>query len=401
MIAYVVEAFGVLFANRVRTLLTALGLVIGVTAVIAIQTLGAGLAGAIDGALGAFNDRSFTLIVQVRQPDFVGALLDFDDIARVLTTVPGVSEAIPGGGTVRAGNVAHARAKLLVGAESDDPFNTSAIAAGRGIARDDMDRAASVAVLTDGGRTKLFGDVPTDVVGTTLRLGERRYAIVGVLAPAKSGVLGSFGSSSDVLIPATTYRANYVQRQKLSVVRFMCKPGVDLQQTEDAAIAAIKASPKKKTAQYITFDKRQFSRLIDGFFSGITLVVSLIGAVSLVVAGIGILNIMLVSVAERTREIGLRKAIGATRLQILAQFFIEALLLSAIGCAIGLVLGLAIGFSVNALVLVKLSGVVAPIPWLQATLIATGFATLVTLVFGTYPAWRAAQLDPIEALRYE
>jgi putative ABC transport system permease protein len=130
-------------------------------------------------------------------------------------------------------------------------------------------------------------------------------------------------------------------------------------------------------------------------------VIALIGALSLLVAGIGILNIMLVSVAERTREIGLRKAIGATRGQVLAQFFIEALLLSSIGCAIGLILGLAIGAAVNEFALVQISGVVAPLPWVRSVAIATGFATVVTLIFGTYPAYRAAQLDPIDALRYE
>lgn len=133
----------------------------------------------------------------------------------------------------------------------------------------------------------------------------------------------------------------------------------------------------------------------------LTLIVAVIGAVSLVVAGIGILNIMLVSVAERTREIGIRKAIGATRFQILMQFFIEALLLSSIGCGIGLVLGLALGGAVDEFGIVKLSGVVPAIPWIRATAIAVGFATIVTLLFGTYPAYRAARLDPIEALRYE
>jgi putative ABC transport system permease protein len=106
-------------------------------------------------------------------------------------------------------------------------------------------------------------------------------------------------------------------------------------------------------------------------------------------------------VTERTREIGVRKAIGATRSQILLQFFIEALALCSVGCGIGLVLGLAIGWAVNTYAIVALTGYVAPIPWLQSTLIAVIFATVVTLAFGTYPAYRAARLDPIEALRYE
>jgi putative ABC transport system permease protein len=132
-----------------------------------------------------------------------------------------------------------------------------------------------------------------------------------------------------------------------------------------------------------------------------TIVVALIGAISLLVAGIGIANIMLVSVTERTREIGVRKAIGAKRSQILWQFLIEALLLCGIGCAIGMSIGLAIGQTVNSLAIVKLTGYIAPLPWLQSLLITAGFAVIVTVAFGTYPAFRAAQLDPIEALRYE
>jgi ABC-type antimicrobial peptide transport system permease subunit len=131
------------------------------------------------------------------------------------------------------------------------------------------------------------------------------------------------------------------------------------------------------------------------------MIVALIGAISLVVAGIGIMNIMLVSVAERTREIGVRKAIGARATQILAQFFVESLLLCGTGCAIGLAIGLGIGQAVDQLAIVKLTGYVAPIPWLSSLLVAFGFAIIVTLAFGTYPAYRASRLDPIEALRYE
>jgi putative ABC transport system permease protein len=132
-----------------------------------------------------------------------------------------------------------------------------------------------------------------------------------------------------------------------------------------------------------------------------TFVVAIIGAVSLLVAGIGIMNIMLVSVAERTREIGVRKAIGARRTQVLAQFFIEALTLCGAGCAIGWALGVGIGSLVNNFAIVKLTGSVVPVPWFQTIAITITFAVVVTLAFGTYPAYRAARLDPIEALRYE
>jgi putative ABC transport system permease protein len=171
-------------------------------------------------------------------------------------------------------------------------------------------------------------------------------------------------------------------------------------QTEAQLIAYFK-SIKQGRAEYQTFDRKSFSSAVDGIFGALTIIVALIGAVSLVVAGIGIMNIMLVSVTERTREIGVRKAIGATSLAVLAQFFIEALLLSLVGCGIGLVIGLAIGYGVDRFALVNISGVVPDVPWLQSVGIAVGFATVVTLLFGTYPAYRAARLNPIEALRYE
>ncbi len=401
MIAYLSEALTVLFANRVRSLLTALGLVIGVVAVISIQTLGAGLAGATNGILGSLSDRWFLVFPDgSRDPaQFAAAQMSLTDLAALRASLPGIDAAVPGTTLARFAHIGHDRARLTVGSEAADHFNNASIAQGRSIEAADVEAHAAVGVLSAAAAKKLLAP-GEDAIGRELRLGERRYTVVGVLNAPVKGALGGAVPSDDFVIPWTTFDDDYVQRSTFSVARFMLTPGYDLQTTEDDVVAALKALKKKKT-EYRTFDKRQITKTIDGFFAGITLIVSLIGAVSLVVAGIGILNIMLVSVAERTREIGLRKAIGATRFQILAQFFIEALLLSAIGCTIGLVLGLAIGFGVNALVLVQLSGVVAPIPWLQTTLTAVGFATLVTVVFGTYPAWRAAQLDPIEALRYE
>jgi putative ABC transport system permease protein len=119
------------------------------------------------------------------------------------------------------------------------------------------------------------------------------------------------------------------------------------------------------------------------------------------VAGIGIMNIMLVSVAERTREIGVRKAIGARSWQILMQFFIEAFTLCGIGCLTGLAIGLALGAFVNDVFIVKFTGTITPLPWFEAICIAVGFAISATLLCGTLPALLAARLNPIEALRYE
>jgi len=232
-----------------------------------------------------------------------------------------------------------------------------------------------------------------------VRLGDHRYVIVGIEGAPTQGIIPvSFGG--DISIPYTTYENEFLRSRTLFSARFLVSDASKISDTEVGVIKFFKAI-KQGRAEYQTFDRKSFSGSVDSIFAVLTIVVALIGAVSLVVAGIGIMNIMLVSVTERTREIGVRKAIGATSFQVLAQFFIEALLLSIVGCGIGLVIGLVAGWAINTFALVKISGFVAPIPWLQSVAIAVGFATLVTVVFGTYPAYRAARLDPIEALRYE
>jgi putative ABC transport system permease protein len=396
--AYFSEAFAVLLANRVRSILTALGLIIGVTAVIAIQVLGAGMSGAVSGILGSLSDRLFFVAPDQRQADFTRAAIRLDDLERMPSEVPNVIAAIPGGAAVRDAHVGHLHRRLQIGAQADARFATNTpVVYGRKLTIDDIAEARHVCILSGEAAQKL--KLVGDHTGETLRVGDRRYTIVGILGLSRAGILPTL-SNLEVSIPYPVYEQEYARGHLILFVRVLVD-NIDLiPQTESATVAWLRAV-KKGRVEYQTFDRKSFSKAVDGIFVGVTFVVALIGAVSLLVAGIGILNIMLVSVAERTREIGLRKAIGATRFQVLLQFFIEALTLSAFGCGVGLVLGVAIGALVNDLAIVNLSGIVAPIPWLRSIAIATGFATIVTLVFGTYPAWRAATLNPIEALRYE
>jgi putative ABC transport system permease protein len=399
MIQYVEEALRVLFANRVRSALTALGLIIGVMAVIAIQVLGSGMAGAVGGVLTSVSDRSFTLVPNTRQSDFARAQIKPDDILRAKHDVPGIVEAIPAGGLARLVRSGHHQARLAIAGDSDVRFITTPLRYGRAFTPQDVATSAHIAILSDDGFTHLYGDDAPDPTGTSLRIGDRRYVIIGVLEKPRTGIIPNL-VRADVLLPYTTYDQDFLRGKTVFAARFLIADGAQIEPIEKATIAYFQ-DLKKGRVEYQTFDRKSFAAAIDGIFGATTFIVALIGAVSLVVAGIGILNIMLVSVAERTREIGVRKAIGATRMQILAQFFIEALLLSSLGCAVGLVLGLAIGFAVDRFAIIAISGVVSPIPWLRSVVIATSFATIVTLLFGTYPAYRAASLDPIEALRYE
>ena len=395
---YFTEAFAVLLANRVRSILTILGLIIGVTAVIAIQVLGAGMAGAVTGLLGGISDRTFIVVPNQQQADFTRAAIRLSDLKRAQSEVPNVIAAIPAGGQRLIASFGHVHRRVTVGAGPDERFATSTpIRFGRKISEDDIAQGRPVCVISDPGYKKL--GITGDPTGRSVRVGDRRYVVVGVLGSDKSGVL-PLNFNLDVTIAYPAYERDFVRGHALLFVRFLMNDASQVEQTEADALNWLRQL-KGGRVEYQTFDRKSFGKAVDGIFAGITVVVALIGAVSLLVAGIGILNIMLVSVAERTREIGLRKAIGATRFQVLLQFFIEALALSGFGCFVGLILGVTIGALVNDLAIVKFSGVVPPIPWVRSILIATVFTTVVTLAFGTYPAWRAATLDPIEALRYE
>jgi putative ABC transport system permease protein len=395
---YFGEAFSVLMANKGRSILTALGLIIGVMAVISIQVLGAGMAGAINGILGGLSDKTFVLRPTAQQVDFTRAAIRLTDLQRAKLEVPNVVEAIPASGQTLRANYKHTNVRLLLGAGTEERFSTTTtLRFGRKFDIGDIAQAEPICVLSDNAYTQLH--VQGDPTGQSLRVGEHRYTIVGVLSKSSNGII-PIDINLDVTIPWTLYERQYARGRPLFAARFLVADPSLLPQTEVDALAWLKRL-KGTRVEYQALDRKSFTTAIDNIFGVVTFVVGLIGAVSLVVAGIGILNIMLVSVAERTREIGLRKAIGATRFQVLLQFFIEALSLSVFGCMVGMLLGVAIGAAVNNFEIVKLSGFVSPIPWLRAIIISTGFATVVTLLFGTYPAWRAATLDPIEALRYE
>ena len=397
---YLDEAVRVLLANKARTFLTIIGLIIGVFAVISIEVLGHSMAGSIDESLGALADNSFIVFPGSFQGDFQKAAMRREDLETIVQDVPNVTSAVPLGGRRILMRHGHNIGNLQLFSDSSDPFAKQPLAFGRNLSAQDISDTAQVCVINWKTYQRLFPE-GGDPTGESLYAGPYRYVIVGVLAEPRRGALNAtFGG--DVSIPYTTYEREYAPGDHVFAARFTVSDADDMSATEVAVIDKIRELRGiGNDVRYQTFDKARFTQSVNGIFGGITLVVALIGAVSLVVAGIGVMNIMLVSIAERTREIGTRKAIGARRGQILWQFLIEAALMSSLGCFIGMAAGLIAGGTINDVFIVKLTGYTASPPYLQAFLITLAFAAIVTFAFGLYPAFRAASLDPIEALRYE
>ena len=227
-----------------------------------------------------------------------------------------------------------------------------------------------------------------------MRINGIRFRVVGVYDALKAGIFSNAGQSDYIEIPYTTY--NQMAPGSIDNVTIYPKKGVTLAQIRDAASATLQHI-HGPNARYNVQDAVAFLSAFEKTIEVVGYGLTAIGGVALVVAGIGIMNIMLVSVTERTREIGIRKAIGGSSADITMQFLMEAVILSVIGGGMGMVIGLVtvlLGYNVVAGLLGP-----APIPWLLVMSIAVGFSTFVGVVFGTYPAIRAGKLDPIEALR--
>lgn len=391
MIPYFEQAYRTIVDNAMRSFLTITGLVIGVGAVVMIQVIGTGMAGAVNLVLGNVSSDVFVVEVNATQPHYDRALITAADLGE-LTQLPNVAMAIPlpaKNAVVRHG---HAHGRYTLSSDAAVPFDNAPLAAGRRFTQAEIDGAADVAVISHDVAVRLFGT--DDPVGQNVYEGARRFLVIGVLAPARAGIVPIvFGQ--DISVPYTRMVRQYARQARFTAVRFDVRSESDMKQTETDVMDRLRALHADKRLEYSSADKAQFNNGVNGVFAAITAVVGLIGAVSLLVAGIGIMNIMLVSVTERTREIGLRVALGARSAAILRQFLIEAVVLSTGGGAIGVVLGVA-----GAASIALFAHWPATVP-LTAVLLALAFSAAVGVFFGYWPARKAAALDPIRALRFE
>jgi putative ABC transport system permease protein len=399
-----------LLANRLRSVLATLGIMIGITAVSTLLSVGQSFQRFVQSQFAGLETNAITLLAQ---PDFGGqgipaeaARLTDADIA-ALADLPNVREVVPifrQGGEVRAGAMLSYADIIGVGPSYLRPDDR--IALGRFLSDDDLAERARVAVLDWGLAQTLFPDgrpLGREVLAQGLSL-----TVVGVLAPQDQGFFGSVVMAVPLSVARDRiFPASALSSVQISEATIYLEDPAQIEASEQAVAATLRARHKLGPEQANDFsfqNFREFAEANNNVLVGITAFLGVIGGIALLVGGIGIMNIMLVSVTERTREIGLRKAVGARRSDILVQFLVEAVLLSLLGGLSGVMLT---GTLVNggAIVLSRFFPDIGLGPHLtidvQAVILALSFASVVGLVAGIYPAFRASRLSPIVALRSE
>jgi len=393
-----------LWNNRLRTALTMLGVIIGIAAVIAITSVGQGIQKATESQLQALGTNSINVLTGsartggINQGGGSASTLTLED-AQAVAKAPAVK--LVSSYLQRTRQVAYGNqntSTTVLGTDVNySPIRNTFPSEGRYFEQDDIDKAKSLVVLGSKVRSDLFGR--STAIGERVRIQGEQYQVIGVMEP--KGASGGFDQDDRVYIPLKNMSARLVGNnalQGISVSGFWVQ-ALDESEIEAAQFQLtnlLRLRHKIFPPQQDDFRIVNQTDIVSAFTNVVgllTLMVGAIAAISLIVGGIGIANIMLVSVVERTREIGVRKALGATRSAILNQFLTEAILVSGLGGVIGIGLGVAIAYS---------SATIFQFPFLVSiwsVVAGFGLSMIVGLVAGVIPARSAAKLDPIQALR--
>lgn len=397
-----------LLANKLRSALTILGIVIGVAAVVALMAIGNGATSSITSRIASTGTNLLNVMAGRSQRPQQGAQFaptyltykDYVTLSKVLTDVAGIAPAYQGNYTVMVGT--NSSSYSVIGVTEDYlTVHSYELTSGRGLLKSDRTKSAMVAVLGATTATDLFGT--ESAVGKTIKVDKLNFTVVGVLK--SKGSSGFDNTDAVVLIPLETgynrlFGQNAVRNSErvVSTIAVSAASADTVDSVSSQITFVLRRTHKLKAsadADFRIMNQAQLLSTLTSVTSTLTTFLGAIAALSLLVGGIGIMNITLVSVTERTREIGLRKAVGARKDHILFQFLVETMTLSVSGGVIGILIGAAI-----AKVVTLLNLITAQVT-LSSVLMSFFFSMAIGLFFGLYPAYRAANLSPMVALRSE
>ncbi|MEN9670937.1 MAG: hypothetical protein RL535_1321 [Pseudomonadota bacterium] len=406
--AAVRSAFRALAANTLRSILTMLGIIIGVAAVITMIAVGRGATDRVQEQMKGLGSNIMLVMPGgmtqggVRLGASTGQSLSEEDAVAVARDVPEVQVAAPSmrtGAQVIAGNTNWSTS--IMGSTNDYlEAREWPLQSGRAFEAAEIQGSAKVALIGQTVATQLFGE--SDPLDQVIRIKKVPVTIIGVLGKKGQNSLGQ-DQDDIVVVPISTYRnriqgGNAGKLKRIGSISVKVKEGQSMKIAEENIKDLLRQRMKVQAGGDDPFTIRNLTEILQAQEASsqvMTLLLAAVAGISLIIGGIGIMNIMLVSVTERTREIGLRMAVGARGRDILTQFLIEAVTLSLIGGAIGVLIGAVATWAVGQFAGWQVSMTVASI------LLATGFSAFVGIFFGFYPARKASKLLPIQALRYE
>ena len=389
--------------NKLRSILTMLGIIIGVGAVVAMVAIGLGVREKVKNSIAGLG--SNLLIVTpggtapsgARLAPGTGTRLTLDDVRAIQREVDGAVHVIPSVQRQYQLVVGNQNWTTSVEGSSPEwlPVRNFEVVSGAFFTTQDIDTRARVAVIGQTVAKNLFGEV--NPVGLSVRVDKAPFQVVGVLG-AKGQSAGGQDQDDVVVIPVTTAMQRLQGITYINRISIQAESEQMINQVQNDVTQLLRSRHRLSASMADDFTVRNLAALMEAALettNTITLLLGNIAAISLLVGGIGIMNIMLVSVTERTREIGIRKALGATYKSILLQFLIESIVIGVVGGSLGILLGIGASYLIS--YFSEWQTYIAP--W--SMILAFSFSVTIGLIFGIYPARKAALLDPIEALRYE
>jgi len=384
--------------NAMRSFLTILGIVIGVAAVIIMVTLGSGATVQVTEQIASMGS-NLLMVVPGQMGPMRGAAAPFKiaDADAIGRDIGGLNAVAPAASKSVTAIFANENWSTTVAGSTNDYFTAGnwVIAQGRTFTVSELRAGKAVCVIGETVRKELFGG--QDPLGSKLRLKNFSCEVVGLLEAKGQGAMGR-DQDDTIIVPLRTFQRRVAGNQDVTMIHVSVRDSAAIEAAKSAIEQLLRERrhlPATEENDFSVLDTRQITQMLTSTTQVLTALLGAVAAVSLLVGGIGIMNIMLVSVTERTREIGIRLAIGALEREVLLQFLVEAVALSSLGGVIGIILAL--------LASVGLSNVLQ-VPFVfnpGIVILAFLFSAAVGVIFGYFPAQKAARLDPIDALRHE